>query len=283
MEIGEKDNIETFHRSKTFNLENTESYHLSIEIFPSRIFFSLFCTENLEYNYFKSFGDANQNIDSLIKLINEEDILKQNYSTSTISYSHYPSTIIPNELYSENKKDEFLSFMNDNIESIKSDTIHQINATILYSIPKKLENIIKDIQPQIIEKNTTNILIDQLIKQYASLNMKNVFLFIKGSNIEIIVLKKDKLFLQNKFSFNSEIDILYYTLFIYEQLDMDTETTCLYIFGEINKGDEIYSILYEYIRNIYFGKLSKELIFSNELKRMNHHNYFALFSQLLCV
>ena len=94
---------------------------------------------------------------------------------------------------------------------------------------------------------------------------------------------KKKLLFQNKFSIISEIDVLYYTLFLYEQLKLDTEKTELYLFGNIEKEDRIYSVLYDYIRNIQFGELSDNLTFSKELDDISKHQYFVLFSQLLCV
>ena len=110
-----------------------------------------------------------------------------------------------------------------------------------------------------------------------------MFLFVDESKIEIIVLQKDKLFFQNTFSWISENDILYFILFSYEQLKLDTDKTELYIFGKVEKGDKIYSILYDYIRNIKFGATSKNLSFSKKLITINGHQYFGLFSQLLCV
>lgn len=283
MEIGEN-NINISLSSKTIDLQETESYHLSIEISPNKVLFSLLGIENLKYHYFKSLQCKSKDISDLVQLINSEELLKKSYSTSTVSYSHYPSVIIPNTLYDNNKKKEYLEFMSNNIETIKSDNIHQINATILYSIPKNINNIINQIQPKIIEKNSSNILINQLIKQYENIEEKNVFLYInEESEIEIVVLKKNQLLFQNKFSYTSKIDILYYVLFSYEQLNLKTEETILYLFGNIEKGDGIYSLLYDYIRYIQFGELSTSLNFDENLTTISKHQYFILFSQLLCV
>ena len=281
MAIGE--NNKNISYTENINLQDTESYHLSMEISQQTVLFSLLEIKNLKYDYFKLLRCDSKDVSDLIALINTEDLLKQNYSSSTISYSHYPSTIIPNKVYENKHKRRYLEFTDENIQIIKSENIHQIDSTIIYSIPKKLNNIINQIQPQIIDRNNSNILITQLIKQYNNLTKKNVFLFVKESKIEIIVLQKEKLFFQNTFSWISENDVLYFVLFLYEQLELEPEEAELYIFGKVDQGDKIYSLLYDYIRNIKFGEISKNLSFSKELSSINDHQHFGLFSQLLCV
>ena len=88
---------------------------------------------------------------------------------------------------------------------------------------------------------------------------------------------------QNYFTVSSSTDILYYTLFGFDQLNLDTNKNELFVFGEISKGDENYSLLYDYIRNIKFGEISSSLSFTEELQILANHKYFTLYSQLLCV
>ena len=63
---------------------------------------------------------------------------------------------------------------------------------------------------------------------------------------------------------------------------MDPNKNELYLIENIQKGDETYSLLYEYIRNIKFAEIRANLSFSKELEIMKNR-YFTLFSQLLCV
>ena len=64
---------------------------------------------------------------------------------------------------------------------------------------------------------------------------------------------------------------------------MNPEESNLYLFGNIEKGDENYILIYDYIRNIKFGSLSNFLSLNEELKRVSQHQNFSLFSQILCV
>ena len=108
-------------------------------------------------------------------------------------------------------------------------------------------------------------------------------MFINTNNIEIIVIENGNLIFQNSFKVFNSTDILYFTLFCLDQLNIDPNKNEVFVFGEVEKGDENYSLLYDYIRNIKFGEISSSLNFNKELNKVSNHKYFTLFSQLLCV
>ena len=278
MEIGENNNITSFYK-KNVNFANTENFHLSIEVSPTKLKYTLLNTENLEYLLFKSVEVGN----NLLTAIGSEEILKQTFFSTSMCYSNFPTTIVPNELYSEINKERYLQFISDKKGTIKTDKIHQNNATTIYSVKEDIVHLMNQIQSGVIEKNSSTIIIEQLIKQYKNLTEKTAFLFINRKNIELIILKKGELILHNYFDVNNSIDVLYYTLFGFNQLKMNPEESNLYLFGNIEKGDENYILIYDYIRNIKFGSLSNFLSFNEELKRVSQHQNFSLFSQILCV
>jgi hypothetical protein len=278
MEIGENNNITSFFK-KNVNFTNTENFHLSIEVSPTKLKYTLLNTENLEYLLFKSVEVGN----NLLTTIGSEEILKQTFFSTSMCYSNFPTTIVPNELYSEINKERYLQFISDKKGTIKTDKIHQNNATTIYSVKEDIVHLMNQIQSGVIEKNSSTIIIEQLIKQYKNLTEKTAFLFINRKNIELIILKKGELILHNYFDVNNSIDVLYYTLFGFNQLKMNPEESNLYLFGNIEKGDENYILIYDYIRNIKFGSLSNSLSFNEELKRISQHQNFSLFSQILCV
>jgi hypothetical protein len=278
MEIGENNNITSFYK-KNVNFANTENFHLSIEVSPTNLKYTLLNTENLEYLLFKSVEVGN----NLLTAIGSEEILKQTFFSTSMCYSNFPTTIVPNELYSEINKERYLQFISDKKGTIKTDKIHQNNATTIYSVKENIVHLMNQIQSGVIEKNSSTIIIEQLIKQYKNLTEKTAFLFINRKNIELIILKKGELILHNYFDVNNSIDVLYYTLFGFNQLKMNPEESNLYLFGNIEKGDENYILIYDYIRNIKFGSLSNFLSLNEELKRVSQHQNFSLFSQILCV
>jgi len=278
METGEN-NI-TSCISESFNSANSEQYHLSVEISPTKLSYCLLNTNNFEYVFLKSI--RTKDISEIIKIIAEDELLKSDFSSSTLSYSDFPSTIVPNKFYKKENEKSILKLDNETFNILKRDNVHQINSTIIYSIPSKLDEFISDIFPSISVKNKTNIIIDQLIEQEKTDNEKSVFTFIENKKVEIIVLKNDRLYFRNNFDFESETDLLYYVLFCFEQLKLSTEKTSLILFGDVKKEDRNFNILYDYIRNVSFGNNSEKLTYTEEFSALKNHEYFSLFSQILC-
>ena len=278
MVIGENKIITYF--SKNVNLLNKENIHLSIEISPKNISYCLLNIQNLKFIFLKSVTVENTN--ELINQIGSENDLKLEYSSSCVSYKNFPTTLIPNELFDKEKKHLYLDFLCENTENIKLDISKKINCTAVYSIEDKLSQTIQQIQPNIKEKNSTIVKICQLIKQYSHIKEKTAFLFVYTNKININIIEKESLIFQNYFKISNETDVLYFILFCFEQLNLDPNSIELYLFGNIERGDENYSLLYKYIRNIKFGSNCNTLSFSEELKKVSNHKFFSLFSQVLC-
>ena len=279
MEIGESNNIS--FSSEDLDFQNSENYHLSVEIQKKQLSFCLLDTEKLKYIFLKSV--KTNNLDEILQLINNEEILKYNFFSSSVSYKNFPSTIIPNQLYDETKKEVYSNFVIGETEKIKTDIIHHSDSTILYSVEENITNTLNQIQTEIKEKNSSTIAISSIINQYSELKERSCFLIKENNKIEIIVIQAGQLIFQNYFEVNSPTDVLYFTLFCFEQLKMDPNKNELYLIENIEKGDETYFLLYDYIRNINFAELSGKLSFAKELHQIIKHQYFTLFSQLLCV
>jgi hypothetical protein len=80
------------------------------------------------------------------------------------------------------------------------------------------------------------------------------YLNVRKSTFDICIIKTGELQLVNSFEYFTPQDFIYYVLFCFEQLQMDTEEIQLYLMGNIKETDEVYSYLYTYIKSIsYFN------------------------------
>ena len=72
-------------------------------------------------------------------------------------------------------------------------------------------------------------------------------------------------------------------MFCYEQLKLSNEIIPLIIFGDIEKNDDYFSILYDYIKNVKLGSRKSDFSFTKEFNTLDEHKYIGLFYQILCV
>ena len=281
METGEN-NQKISLVSSSFNSKNTGSYHISIEISRNHISYCLLNIKELQYEVIRSWTYKNEDLENIILILNKEEFLNSEFSSSSISFTNFSSTIIPKKLYEQKDAIKMLAFEHENNDYIKHEYIKSIDSYITYSIPKKLSDIILNIFPDIIEYNTTKILISKLMDQDNE-DKETAFLNICNNQLEIIIRNKTQLILQNTFLISSPEDLLYYTLFCFEQVSMSTEKIHVILLGDITKHDKYYNILYNYIRNIKIGSLPKNVLINKDIDHKEMHQYFALLTQISCV
>lgn len=76
-----------------------------------------------------------------------------------------------------------------------------------------------------------------------------VWVEILTEHINIVIVANGQLKLGNTYHISTDMDIAYYILACYQQLDLATETTCLFVCGE-TAGEEVMKVLSSYIRHI---------------------------------
>ena len=263
----------------------TEKCHLSVEIGLNNFSYCLFDTLTFTYILLKKFEfqakDIKESCEKITNIIASEELLKKEFYSSSLAFNNFPSTLVPTPFYKEEKNREILSF-NHEIEEVLTDKMHQMDAVNIYSVPTELLNLINKSFPNTQKKCNSSILIDQLLLQNEKTEKTIVYASIEKKNLEVCVLSENKLEFHNSFTTDTKEDLLYFLLFSMEQLGLSPEKTELVLLDDILKSDEKYNLLYQYVRNISFGNRPENLNFSKELESIKSHQYFCLFSQLLC-
>jgi len=269
METGKANNIQ----ASTFSIDLSEQYHLSVEIGLEHFSYCIIngSTNNVEY-----FNNFIVN-DDMINIINKEEILKLNFASSSVAFTNFPYTLVPNELFIEKNSKKMLEATTNLYDIIKSDSLPKIDAHLIYTIPSVISDIVFTFFPNAKQKAQQTILIEQF-NRFDNEN-DNAYLYINKKKITITAFKRKKLILNNSFNFDTKEDILYFTLFAFEQVKLDTENVNVILYGNIKQGDENHQLLYEYIRNITFGLRPNNLNFSSEFNKLKTHQFYGLFSQ----
>ena len=98
---------------------------------------------------------------------------------------------------------------------------------------------------------------------------------ISQSLFDIVVLKDSKILFYNNFEYQTKEDFIYYVLFVSEQLGLNTEEFECVLMGAIKKDDDLYSIVYKYIRHVSLLPEDKMLYsYNNSTKNFTILNSF---------
>ena len=270
-------------QSNSFNIALANHYHLSIEISAFSLCYCILNNKTLSYEYTKEYNlSSDQDTKTEIsEIITNDTILKADFSSKSIAYVNSPSTLVPSALYKEEDKELFLSFNTKISGDVISDNITSQEAYLIYCIPEGIESVITNFFPDAKQKSQESILIEQYVK--LNTNTENAYLHLNKNKATVTIFKKNKFIFNNTFEYSTKEDLLYFVLFAFEQVKVSPENIILTIFGDIEKGDDYFNLLYDYIRHIKLGERPSQLSFPNEFNHLSSHKYFGLFTQILCV
>ncbi|MEE2700512.1 MAG: DUF3822 family protein [Bacteroidota bacterium] len=268
------------------NIDNllTEKCHLSVEVGRNHFTYTLFDTLTLTYVLLRDFDfdakDIGESTKKIEDIISEEPLFRKEFYSSSLAFVHFPSTLVPTAFYRQEDGRKVLSFNHKIYDEICAENLQQMDAVTVYSVPSELLNLVINRFPNTQIKCGSTIMIEHLLLQNES--KEKVCVSVKNDIIEIVVIKDNKLIIHNCFAYDTKEDVLYYLLFVFEQLGFSPEKTDLILFDDILKSDETYQLLYDYVRNISFGSRPNNLNYADNLTELKQHQYYGLFSQLLC-
>lgn len=256
---------------RAFNFERSEDYHLILQISFNQLTIILLNTNSV-IDFYHNIKIEN----NLTDIFNNEKTLQLNYRKTTITFSNIAYTLVPNYLFVNEHSKEILEFSSDISDVIKLEKIREIDSTLIYSISEEIENLVSNFFPSATLKPQQSILIEQYIQ--AKNKLDNAYLFFNENILNITIFKDENLVFSNAFLFKTKEDILYYILFTFEQLKISTESVKVKLYGHIVKNDEIYKLLYDYIRNIEFGINMTTIKVPTEMNLLENHQLQGLFN-----
>ncbi|RCW92582.1 DUF3822 family protein [Winogradskyella arenosi] len=237
--------------------------------------------------------DVKQTPDEVLQLLKEElsqqTVFSEDFNAVRVIHQNELSTLVPEELYDEQYKTDYLKFnsrilRNDFITEDRLSTNNSVNVYVPYV---NINNYIFDTFGAFEYKHASSILIDALLnltqEPEEDLTAKaKVYIHVNTASIELLVVNGTQLELFNTFEYYSKEDFLYYILFVFEQLKLDPETTEVELAGHISLGDELYVLLYTYIRHLNFVDKDYNYAIDTDLDRRYLYHYFLILNSFEC-
>jgi len=191
---------------------------------------------------------------------------------SSVKIIHYNnlSTVVPEVLFDKSNALSYLKFNSKILQNdyVASDSIFNNECVNVYIPYVNINNFIFKKFNSFIYNHYSSIILEQIKLSEKNSTIPSLYLNIGLNNIDLIYFKENKLILYNTFEFVSKEDIIYYVLFVVDQLKLNPEETPIVISGNINDNDENYEIIYKYIRNvsIFHSKIENKSKHYKDLK-----------------
>ncbi|WP_456376404.1 DUF3822 family protein [Lutibacter sp.] len=262
---------------------NLQENHLSIQLSLDGFSFCIYNKIQDEIGVFAVYEFQNsdspyKHLELVEQLFKQEILLQAKYKSVSVTHSNNLVTQVPQAFFNKNNLENYLQHTIKVLENdfIAYDEIRNSEIVNVYIPFVNINNFLLDVYGTFIYKHSSTILIEKLVSSYKNLEGDFYFVNVSKNNFEIIILKNKKLELYNSFSFTTKEDFIYYILFTAEQLNLNPEEFNLILIGDIEKESELYTILYQYIRNIKFYEPTN---FPTILNNISTHSYFTLLNQ----
>ncbi|PHQ30377.1 DUF3822 family protein [Leeuwenhoekiella nanhaiensis] len=253
------------------NLQDPENHKLSIQV--SLDGFS-FCIKTIsdsrlvdsERFHFEHIHSPEQALVKIKEVFSTLPQLNNTFQEVVVVYDNELFTIVPEYLFDQNNLADYLKF---NTKILKTDfTVYDelealklINVYIPFS---NINNFFFDHFGTFTFYHSQTVFLKSVLSDTnASENVKEVFVHVSKTSIALIARKNDQLLLNNRFNYENAADCVYYILYCYEQLQLDPEINPIILKGSITENDEVYKLIYDYIRHVGIEQTAIE---SNLLK-----------------
>ncbi|KPM30413.1 Hypothetical protein I595_3434 [Croceitalea dokdonensis DOKDO 023] len=171
---------------------------------------------------------------------------------------------VPNALFNEDELPNYLKFNGKLLanDEVVFDSVSNAELSTVYVPFTNINNFIFDLFGVFQFKHLSTELLETLAKHQKG-HGTVCYAHFSERNFEIAVYQQKKLQLYNQFQYTTKEDVLYYLLFVYEQLQLDVEEVKLKLFGLVEEDDVIFDICYTYFRKVQVFE-PKNLLFSSK-------------------
>lgn len=212
-------------------------------------------------------------LEQLKTALESDSELSQSFSSVLVIYQNELSNLVPKALFDEQQSADYLKF---NSKILKTDFISYdeiaINESVNVYVPYvNINNFIFDSFGAFEYKHASTILIDTILQKEITSHDAIIYLNINLQNFELVALKDKKLQLYNSFEYTTKEDVIYFLLFTIEQLHYNPETVKLKLMGTIEKDDDMYALIYTFVRFVEFYNPSYNFEFKSDLEPIHKH------------
>ncbi|EDP70039.1 hypothetical protein FBALC1_10917 [Flavobacteriales bacterium ALC-1] len=210
--------------------------------------------------------------------LSSNTVFSEDFDAVLVIHQNELATLVPKALYDDKNKADYLKF---NSKILRTDFITEdeivVNESINVYVPYvNINNYIFDTFGEFVYKHASSVLIDTILQKEATKEDPIVYINSNKNTIEVFVVTKGQLQLFNVFEYHSKEDFIYYILFVFEQLKLDVETTLIKLSGDIDKDDELYTILYTYVRHIELISTDFNFTISDTVEAKKLHQHYLI-------
>ena len=216
------------------------------------------------------------------KIYSESILLKKQFSKIIFLLDHPVYTLIPDQLFVENKSKKYLEF-NHSLNSGEKISIDHLNEFQLRNIYWMPYEVVKTAEKTYNNAQYCHVITPLILSLLKEKNANaNVILNFSGRRLDVLVFKESRFVFCNSFFYESHADIIYFLMNVFTQTSVSPSSAVVKLCGEIKKDSAELEIISKYFSNISFAKPPSNFNYHQELLQIPLHNYYGILKSFKC-
>ncbi|MFS4456899.1 DUF3822 family protein [Maribacter sp. 2304DJ31-5] len=188
----------------------------------------------------------------LAELMEKHRLAQKQFDEVVVVHQNILFGLVPKPLFDPDQLSHYLKFNTKVLPTdvLAYDEIENQDMMNVYVPYMNINNYVYGLFGEFTYMHNGTVLIQSLLNNHGSLKDTVCYAHVGKEQLDIIVIRQRQLLLYNSFLYRTKEDFAYYLLFVLEQLELDTETVAVKLFGAIEEDDALFQLCYNYIQHI---------------------------------
>lgn len=224
------------------------------------------------------------NGNTYFEMLRKADLTQLSYKQVDIAIASHKITIAPHEYIQNGGISAIMStaypFSQD--EEILTEPVFDLGPVTALVVPKYIQESCASIFPGSVLHCAAAIFVKGVLREYSKLIGRQIFINIHPGFFEITVIQGLRLLYLNAFKYSAPSDVLYYVIFVLEQLGFVPSEEKITLMGDVNKNSTIATQLQMYSESLIFIGKPEALVYGEAFAGIDMHNHFILLNIPIC-
>jgi hypothetical protein len=226
-------------------------------------------------------GQSSFSLSELEQICKEDAHLSQSYARIRIGWTTPFSALVPKRLYDADHKAAYLQYLThpEGQWDYVADELPNFEAVQVYAILGEGLSWCKKQFPgsEMLHASTAFLDGARTMLNGQPGGGRRLFIHISPGAVRLTLLNETHLYFTNSYTFQTAKDFLYYVLAVFDECELDQETTPILLSGQLIEDSEIYRLLYRYFRKLSFVPCPPQLSLGPQLSALPQHLYTDLY------
>lgn len=267
---------------RIFSKASTDKYYLSVRLEPDGLFFSVYDPDLRKYIAFESVLLAG--VPEIYHYLSNHEVLNSSFRNSLCIVPSRKYTLMPEALFIPQRAEEYFNFVHtiEPGEELRNTTLLADDVRLIYASNMAWFQIIKDHFKQAIVLPQVAAFIDYIVPRFRNTTLSAMFINLYDGYFDLLILDGGKLQFCNNFTYKTVEDLVYYTIFVIDQLKINVEKVELKLTGNISPRQEELKLFRKYVKKVNVFEPANDVAVSYALNGVNLSGYTDLFNPRLC-